>query len=132
RSRGDSSSQDLASDVFGLFSYAERQEARVAIDDAHAAVTAMASRDTGLREWSEAVDEEAREIRLQLGVFRDPGRAAETATLFARLGAVDEEPVTAGGATATRLVVTKLRPGVTRRDVLAMAQELGLSDIVLY
>ena len=69
RSRGDYSSSDLAADVFGLFSYAERQEAQVAIDSAHAAVTAMASRDTGLREWSEAVDEEKREIRLQVGIF---------------------------------------------------------------
>jgi rare lipoprotein A len=132
RSRGDYSSSDLANDVFGLFSYAERQEASVALNGAHAAVTAMASRDTGLREWSEAVDEDAREIRLQLGVFGDAGRAAETATLFARLAAVDEERVEIGGRFATRLTVTKLRPGVTRGDVLAMAQELGLDDIVLY
>lgn len=132
QSRGDYSSADLASDVFGLFSYAERQEASAAINGAHAAVTAMASRDTGLREWAEAVDADARDIRLQLGVFRDAGRAAETATLFARLAAVDEERVEIGGRLATRLIVTKLRPGVTRRDVLAMAQELGLEDIVLY
>jgi rare lipoprotein A len=132
QSRGDYSSSDLADDVFGLFSYTERQEARVAMNGAHAAVTAMASRDTELREWAEAVDEDAREIRLQLGVFRDAGQAAETATLFARLAAVDEERVEIGGGLATRLVVTKLRPGVTRRDLLAMAQELGLDDIVLY
>ncbi|HEV7278083.1 MAG TPA: septal ring lytic transglycosylase RlpA family protein [Devosiaceae bacterium] len=132
RSQGDYSSSDLATDVLGLFSYAERQEAQVAIDSAHAAVTAMASRDTGLREWSESVDEEARNIRLQIGTFRESARAAETATVFARLAAVTEEPVVIGGQMATRLVVTKLRPGVTRRDLLALAQELGLDDIVLY
>ena len=132
RSRGDYSSSDLATDVLGLFSYAERQDAQVAIDSAHAAVTAMASRNTGLREWSEAVDEDARDIRLQIGTFSDPARALETATTFARLGAVSEEAVEVGGRMATRLVVTKLRPGVTRRDLLAMAQELGLDDIVLY
>lgn len=132
RSLGDYSSSDLASDAFGLFSYAERQQAGAALDGAHAAVTAMASRDTGLREWSEAVDEEAREIRLQLGVFGDLARATETATLFARLAAVDEERIDIGGRLATRLTITKLRPGVTRRDVLDMAQELGLHDIVLY
>jgi rare lipoprotein A len=131
-SRGDYSSSDLARDVFGLFSYAERQEASAVISGAHAAVTAMASRDTGLREWAEAIDEDAREIRLQLGVFGDAARATETATLFARLAAVDEERVEIGGRLATRLTITKLRPGVTRRDVLAMAQELGLDDIVLY
>jgi rare lipoprotein A len=132
QSRGDYSSADLANDFFGLFSYAERQQAQAALNGAHAAVTAMASRDTGLREWSEAVDEEARDIRLQLGVFSDTVRAAETATVFAKLAAVDEEKVEIGGRSAIRLTVTKLRPGATRRDVLKLAQELGLTDIVLY
>jgi rare lipoprotein A len=37
-----------------------------------------------------------------------------------------------GDHTETQLTLTKLKPGVARADVLSLAQELGLSDIVLY
>jgi rare lipoprotein A len=131
-SRGDYSSNDLAEDFLGLFSYTDAQAAGAAIDGAHAAVTAMASRDMGLRDWAAAVDVDARAIRLQLGVFGDSQNAARVASAVALLAAVDEEQVALGGRTATRLTVTQLKPGVSRGDLLKLTQELGLDDIVLY
>lgn len=127
-SQGDYSSKDLAEDFFGLFGYAEGDP----IGAAHAAANAMASRDAGLDAWVESVDENALSISLQLGIFRDAARAEEVALAFSPLAAVTEEGIEAGGRAATRLTLTRLKPGVARSDVLALARELGLSDIVLY
>lgn len=67
---------------------------------------------------------------LTLGAFT-PDLATEIATEFAMLGAVDEEPVvTSGGADATRLTLVRLKPGVAIDDALALAAELGLSNLV--
>jgi rare lipoprotein A len=92
----------------------------------------MATRATGLEDWVAAVDEDKRSIKLQVGVFKDSAKAVEIAEAFARLAAVDEELVAIGDHTATKLTVTRLKPGVARADVLELAQELGLGDIVLY
>jgi len=127
-SRGDYSAGKLAEDFFGLFGYAEGDP----INAAHAAADAMASRDTGLDEWVEAVDDDARAIRLELGVFESAPGADEVARAFAVLAAVDQEQVEIGGRAAIRLTLTHLKPGVARKDVLDLAQELGLHDIVLY
>lgn len=127
-SRGSYSSGDLAEDFFGLFGYAESD----AISAAHAAANAMASRPNALDGWVEAVDEDARAIKLQLGVFENAQRAEEVARAFALLAAVDEEAVAIGAGIATRLTLIRLKPGVARKDVLDLAQELGLDDIVLY
>jgi rare lipoprotein A len=51
-----------------------------------------------------------------------------TAQSFAALGAVDEEYLDTG----TRLTLVHLKPGVARDDVLLLAQELGLRDLILY
>lgn len=131
-STGSYSSKDLAKDFFGLFGYADAQSEDAAINGAHAAANAMASRSTGLEDWVQAVDEDARAIKLGLGTFSDPNGAREVAQAFAMLGAVDMEAVDAGGKAATRLTLTRLKPGVARTDVLGLAQELGLRDIVLY
>lgn len=131
QSSGSYSSSNLADDFFGLFGYAATEE-EAAINSAHAAVDAMATRATDLEDWVAAVDEDKRDIKLQIGVFRDGAKAVEIAEAFARLAAVDEDLVTIGDHTATRLTVTHLKPGVARADVLELAQELGLSDIVLY
>jgi hypothetical protein len=67
---------------------------------------------------------------LTLGTF-EPALATEIATEFAMLGAVDEEPVmTAGGAGAIRLTLVRLKPGASHDDALALAEELGLSNLV--
>ncbi len=131
-SAGDYSSNDLARDFFGLFSYADAENSGEAVLGAHAAVDAVAARADALEDWINAVDDDARAIKLQVGVFTDLVKADETAQRFALLAAVDEEPVSVGGHDAVRLTVTHLKPGVARADVLALAQELGLSDLVLY
>lgn len=117
-----------------LFSYANTtpEAAEVAIEDAHAAVTAMATRSTELSAWVASVDEDARTLKLGLGIFADQRNAIALAEKFAVLGAVDEEPTTVIGKAATRLTFTHMKPGVAREDVLALARELGLSDIILY
>jgi rare lipoprotein A len=130
-SRGSYSSNDFAQDFFGLFGYAATVEEE-AINSAHAAVNAMATRSQALDEWVAAVDVDARDIKLQVGVFRDPETAVRITEEFAALAAVDEEQVVIGDHTATKLTVTHLKPGVARADVLSLAQELGLTDIVLY
>src|SRR5690606_29323042 len=127
-SRGSYSGKDFVTDVFGMFSYAEGDR----VGAAHAAANAMASRDTGLQDWVNVVDEDARAISLQLGVFRNDGEAVRVAEAFAFLGAVDEQQVELGGDPATVLTLVRLKPGVARADVLGLAQELGLNGIVLY
>jgi len=131
QSRGSYSADDFAGDFFGLFGYApQAQEA--AITGAHAAVNAMATRADALDDWVASVDEDARAIKLQIGVFRNAEQAARIAEAFALLAAVDEDSVATGAGTATRLTLPHLKPGVMRADVLSLAQELGLTDIVLY
>jgi rare lipoprotein A len=72
-------------------------------------------------------------ISLQLGVFSDPAVARSTAMQFAVLGAVDEDSVTDGdGQSATRLTLSRLKPGVEHQDVVDLVHKLGLSDVVLY
>ena len=61
---------------------------------------------------------------------------AEAVSAFERalpvLGAVDEDQVDVNGRRATRLTLTHLKPGVARADVVSLAHELGLTDVVLY
>jgi hypothetical protein len=69
-------------------------------------------------------------VNLTLGAFA-PELATEIATEFAMLGAIDETPVvTPGGAGATRLTLVRLKPGASYDDALALAQDLGLSNLV--
>jgi rare lipoprotein A len=123
---------DPIADVINLFGYAESGEARADIDSAHAAVDAMATRATALEPWVAAVDDDARAIRLELGTFADPAQADEVALAFARIGAVDEAGVRVPAGDAERLTLTHLKPGVGRNDVMLLARELGLGDLVLY
>lgn len=113
---------------FDLFGYADNDS----ISAAHAAANAMASRDIGLADWVASVDEDARDIELRLGVFRDAAQAVRIAEAFALLGAVDEQAIDLGGDPATALTLVHLKPGVRRDDVLVMARELGLNDLILY
>jgi len=131
---GTNSVVDIAGNFFGsLFSYADTtpEEQDAAIGTAHAAVNAMATRASGLEDWVEAVDMDARSIRLGLGIFADQDNAIALAERFAVLGAVDEEAVTVNGRAATRLTLTHLKAGVSRIDVLDLARELGLNDLEL-
>jgi peptidoglycan lytic transglycosylase len=96
------------------------------------AATAMASRASGLDDWKNSVDDDARKIKLELGVFNDQIAAISISEQFAMLGAVDEETVQVGNHSATRLTLTHLKPGVARADVVSLARQLGLTDLVLY
>lgn len=118
--------------IMDLFGYVDTAAAEAAIGSAHAAVDAMATKASALEDWIAAVDVEKRAIRLELGIFADSMRAEEVAMGFAPLGAVAEEAMRLHGVEATRLVLTRLKPGVVRADVMARAEELGLEAIVLY
>lgn len=126
---------DMAGNFFGsLFSYADTdpQEQDAAIGTAHAAVNAMATQAGSLDEWVQSVDMDARTVRLSLGTFADQANAIALSERFAVLGAVDEEAVMINGRPATRLTLTHIKAGVAKADVLALARELGLNDIILY
>jgi rare lipoprotein A len=122
----------LVGDIIGLFGYAEAQKSGDNIDAAVDAANAMATRAGALDDWKAAVDDDSRKIKLGLGTFTDEVAAISIAEDFAMLGAVDEDSVQIGGKPATRLTLTHLKPGVARADVLALAQQLGLTDISLY
>ena len=135
--QADTGSRDLIGNFIGLFGYAESGAAEAEINSAHDAANAMATRarsleNPALSEWVAAVDEDERKIKLELGIFVDPARADDVAEHFALLGAVDEQAVRIPGADATRLTLIHLKPGVVRDDVMALAGELGLNDLVLY
>ena len=123
---------DPLGDFINLFGYAESPRTDTDIDSAFAAANAMATRSAALEPWIATVDEDKRAIRLELGVFTDPGAAEDVALRFAFLGAVDQEAVRVPGRDATRLMLTHLKPGVARDDVMVLARELGLKDLVLY
>jgi rare lipoprotein A len=120
----------LIGDIIGMFGYAEVPSTR-SVNAAVEAASAMATRAAALDDWKASVDDDARKIRLELGIFTDKVAAISIAEDFAMLGAVDEDAVESDGRPATRLTLTHLKPGVARADVLAMARQLGLTGIVL-
>ncbi|MEO6395012.1 MAG: septal ring lytic transglycosylase RlpA family protein [Devosia sp.] len=122
----------LIGDLIGLFAYADSEQAGADVNGAIDAANAMATRSGALQDWVGAVDEDARKIHLQLGIFENEAAAEEVAIAFAMLGAVNEEQVSLGDGIATRLTLTRLKPGVARSDLLPLVRELGLTDIVLY
>lgn len=113
-------------DLIGSFAYAE---AAPNVNGAIDAAEAMATRAPALAEWRDAVDADARAVSVPLGVFRDRAGAIAVADAFAMLGAVDEKTLDLGGNPATRLTLTHLKPGVAHGDVLALAQQLGLTGV---
>lgn len=120
--------------ITGLFSYADTtpQEQNAAIGSAHAAANAMAGEAPDLAAAMRTFDADSRDVDVPLGVFANPNGAIAVAQAFAVLGAVAEEPVAIEGGTATRLRLVHLKPGVAREDVIALARNLGLGEVVLY
>jgi rare lipoprotein A len=123
---------NLIGGIIDMFGYVDSDAADQAVTGAHAAVNAMATRSGSLEGWVATVDEDKRAIKLELGVFADAARADDVALQFAMLGAVNEDQVRIPGADATRLTLTHLKPGVARDDVMSLARQLGLKDLVLY
>src|SRR5262249_19601595 len=108
-------------------SYAVPGEAAADPTSAASAVDTMAAggADAAMAAASGAAPDPS--INLQLGVFSDPAAARSTAMQFALLGAVDEDAVTDGdGQPATRLTLSRLKPGVERQDVVDLIHKLGL------
>lgn len=124
-SRGSYSGKDLADDFFGLFGYAPQAKAT----GAEAAAAALAG---GEMAGPELLNTAGDSITLQLGTFRDPYEARGISEAFAVLGAVDESVVELGGDPAVVLTLIRLKPGVSRQDVVGLASELGLKDVILY
>jgi rare lipoprotein A len=126
----------IAGMIGSMFSYADTGTSAAsesgAVNSAQDAVTAMATTPGELTPEFAYPDEAQQEIRLRLGIFADAQAAIEIAMRFAVLGAVDEDQVTLGARTGTQLTLTRLKPGVDRADVLALARDLGLNDLVLY
>jgi rare lipoprotein A len=119
--------------ISGLFSYADTtpQAQDEAITSAHAAANAMAAQVPELTQYMQALDADTRAVSIPLGIFANPNGAVLVAQEFAVLGAVDEEQVDVSGGSATRLTLTRLKPGVAGEDVLALARQLGLGDVTL-
>ena len=80
----------LIGDIIGMFGYAEAPSDK-AINGAVDAANAMATRASALDDWKASVDDDARKITLELGVFADQAAAIAIAEDFAMLGAVDED-----------------------------------------
>ncbi len=123
---------DPLGDLIGLFGYAEPTAIDASINAAHAAANDMATRADALQPWLASVDDDARAIDLRLGLFTSAERSEQVASAFAILGAVSETPVRIAAGDATELRLTHLRPGVARDDVVSLARELGLDELVLY
>ncbi len=117
--------------LFYAASKLDNQQSNDLINSAFAATKAMATRSEQLLEWRDRVDQEARKINLTLGVFSKKENSEKVALAFALLGAVDESEVIIAGKRATKLTLTQLKSGVTRRDVLELAQNLGLKNLIL-
>jgi rare lipoprotein A len=77
-------------------------------------------------------DADTRDVDMTIGVFANPNGAVAVAQAFAVLGAVAEEPVRIESGPAIRLRLVHLKPGVAQQDVIDLARNLGLGDIVLY
>jgi rare lipoprotein A len=129
---GPAATPDPLGDLIGLFGYAEPTAVDASINAAHAAANDMATRADALQPWVASVDDDARAIDLRLGLFTSTERSDTVASAFAMLGAVTENQVRIAAGDATELRLTHLRPGVARDDVLSLARELGLDDLVLY
>lgn len=102
------------------------------INSAFAATEAMATQAEKLEPWRAAIDEDARKIQLELGVFTDRTNAQNVMQSFALIGAVNEDMLVIGNRDATRLTLVHLKPGVTRKDAAERIQQLGLKDVILY
>ncbi len=118
---------NLLDNVIGMFGYADNASS-TGSTGAVAAADALAGGFLVPEPFGASEAGAATPIRLELGVFRDAGQAGEIARSFAALGAVDE----AAAGDATRLTLTRLKPGVTQADVMSRASQLGLTGLVLY
>ncbi len=126
----------IAGIIGSMFSYADGEAGTQGeggtISSAQGAASALANGSGSLQSSVPASVEHGQDVSLRLGVFSDPHNAAEVATQFALLGAASEDMAEVGGERVTVVTLVRLKPGVDRQDVLALARELGLNDPLLY
>ena len=116
----------------GPLFYAKDAVSSQKLDGAFAAVNAMATRASDLEGWRNSIDLNARKIQLELGVFSKNDGVERIISAFALIGAVEETKVELRAKPATKLTLTHLKLGATRKDALDIARRLGLKDIILY
>ncbi len=127
-----SSTNEVLSPLFYASRNYDNKKGDNLINNAFAATNAMATRSFELTEWRNAIDQNARRINMELGVFADSDNANKVIRAFTIVGAVNEKPVKLRNAQAVQLTLTYLKLGVSRKDVIEIARELGLRDIILY
>lgn len=127
-----SSSSSSLGPLFYAASQLDNKQSNLLINNAFAAANAMATRSQDLKQWQSANDQQALKINLELGTFASKQNSNKVATAFALLGAVDEAEVILQGTPAMQLTLTQLKSGVTHKDVIDLANKLGLRDIILY
>ena len=130
--------------VVSLFSYAEPGQGARMISSAHQAATAaatMASSSPELMAWVEKVESGAANdnfqgrnspsqgmaVSIELGIYPDRQLAGELARKFAFFGAVDAAYSSPGANSPVRLVMTRLKDGVSKDDVQRLMVELGIN-----
>ncbi|SFZ82107.1 rare lipoprotein A [Devosia enhydra] len=114
---------DMARGMFSMFGYADGAAMAPVETGAASAASAMAS--------GTIAPPQGEAMQALIGSFA-ADKARETAMAFARLAAVELTEITQDGTPRTQVSIRGLKPGVDRADVLALASELGLGDIVLY
>lgn len=109
--------------------HTDAKQSELAFNSAFIATEAAISQDPKLQEWLHKVGVDKRKVYVALGTFKDRTNAQNVLTAFAQIGAVDEFELNSG---AKQLVLTLLKPGVTRADVVERAATLGLEVDFLY
>lgn len=102
------------------------------VNGAHAAANAMATQNSGLKQWQQSMDLDSRKINKTLGFETDPNAARELAIKFAQIAAVRTVPGTQNEREGYGILVETLRPGVTKQDLLQLTRSLGLDEFLLY
>ena len=120
----------LISDPLSIFAYADDEAPEDPVNAAFAATEAMAV-GSELVAWQDGVDIDRRALDVDLGVFANPVNADRIARSFALVGAIETDMVRVNGVDATRVHLSWLKPGVTRADVVNLADSLGLEDVAI-
>ncbi len=129
-----SQSSGFLDDTFDLLasSYANTADNGAGyINEAHEAVTQLASGTTALQQWQNNIERPLTRIDRSIGIFQSDDAAHHVGQSFALLGIVDLRATRANGKLATQVILEQLRQGVTRQDVNDLAEQLGLIDFVL-
>jgi rare lipoprotein A len=121
---------DMLETTFSIFnSYAPETPDAGSQTPALAAANAMAGVSPELQAWQQANDMNARKVDIELGVYRSPETISKLSIAFALLGAVQKDSIEVRGSAATRIRLTYLKQGVTRADVVELAEQFGIKDI---